>query len=221
MIYMAKEKAIILLSGGLDSTTLAATSQEIFDLHALIFSYGQRHSKEIGYAVRAANKYCDGHYTIIQLSYMPHSPLTGFGDIPKDRKIDDKVAPTWVPGRNMLFLAYAGIEAQVQGAKYILIGVNSLDYSGYPDCRADFIGAMGNAINEAMGRKGDYILIWTPLQFKTKAEIVGLALDAGIDIDEETWSCYEGGDKPCGHCDSCQLRNEAIEIVMRERNAVH
>ncbi|UCF14966.1 MAG: 7-cyano-7-deazaguanine synthase QueC [Phycisphaerales bacterium] len=214
---MAEQKAVILLSGGLDSaTTLALARKEGFRCHALTFSYGQRHEREIEAAKRVAESIGVMEHRII------HIDLAAFGgsaltdsaiDVPKDRAglADSTEIPlTYVPARNTIFLGYALAWAEVLGAFDIFIGVNSTDYSGYPDCRAEFIAAFETTANlataAAVEGKGQY-RIHTPIIELTKAQIVRAGADLGVDYSL-THSCYDPDEqgRSCGQCDSCRLR---------------
>ena len=212
-----KKDALILMSGGLDSTTAAAIRAEEFNLFGLIFGYGQEHSIEVQYAFTQARKYCHAYtYETVNLKGM--SPLTGLGDIPTDGE-SKGIAPTWVPGRNMIFLSIAAAFAHMYGCERIIIGVNTVDFSGYPDCRGEFLESMEKTINLALGNETGYEEGWlkidTPLLNDPKKTIVQLALAYGIDLNE-TWSCYVGKDEPCGECDSCRIREKAIMEAMAD-----
>lgn len=205
--------AVLLLSGGLDSTTLLAlAAQQGFLVHALSFRYGQTHDLEVQAAARAAERFGALKHVVmdIDLRTFGGSALTGGGVIPKDRPLDDKEIPvTYVPGRNTIFLSYAMAWAEVLGASDILIGVNSVDYSGYPDCRPEYIESferMANlATRAAVG--GNRLVIHAPLIRMTKREIIELGVQLGVEFTE-TLSCYDPTPKgeACGHCDACQLR---------------
>jgi 7-cyano-7-deazaguanine synthase len=205
--------AVLLLSGGLDSYTAGAiAAAEGFRLHALTIRYGQRHAAEIAAARRvAAALGVARHIELdVDLSAFGGSSLTSDAPVPKDRPIDAGDIPsTYVPARNTIFLALALGWAEVLGARDIVIGVNAIDYSGYPDCRPEFIQAFQQlaSLATAEGVKGGRFTIHAPLQYLTKSEIirrgVGLGLDYGL-----THSCYDPGpdEAPCGRCDSCVLR---------------
>lgn len=205
--------AVVLLSGGLDSYTAAAVARrDGFDLYALTVRYGQRHVQELEAARRvAASLGVKRHLEIdVELSRMGGSALTDTIDVPKDQQIDPAVIPvTYVPARNTVFLSLALGWAEVVGATDLVIGVNALDYSGYPDCRPDFIRAFEALARVATkaGVEGTSFRVHTPLIALSKAEIVRLGLSLGLDYGL-THSCYDprpdGG--PCGHCDSCRLR---------------
>lgn len=207
-----------MLSGGLDSTTLLAlaTSQG-YAIHALTVGYGQRHSSEIDAAKKIAARYevVQHLMSTIDLRSFGGSALTSDQAVPRDRDIDDSrdIPVTYVPARNTIFLSLALAWAEVVGARDILIGVNALDYSGYPDCRPEFIAAFENMAQlatragvEADGSEPS-VRIRTPLINMTKREIIELGLRLGVDYSMTT-SCYDPdpAGHACGHCDACQLR---------------
>ena len=206
--------AVVLLSGGLDSYTAAAVAKrDGFKLFALSFNYGQRHAQELE-ASRAVARSLDveRHLELdFDLTRIGGSALTSPAiDVPKDQEIDPKVIPsTYVPARNTIFLSVAMGWAEVLGASDIFIGVNALDYSGYPDCRPEFIEAFERLANLATraGVEGKGLTIHTPLIALSKADIIRLGLSLGLDYGL-THSCYDPlpDGRPCGHCDSCRLR---------------
>jgi 7-cyano-7-deazaguanine synthase len=205
--------AVLLLSGGLDSTTLLAHAiKQGFLVHALSFRYGQRHEIELLSATRSAERFGVVRHIIvdIDLSAFGGSALTGSGEIPKDRQLNERGIPvTYVPGRNTIFLSYAMAWAEVIGARDIFIAVNSLDYSGYPDCRPEYIESFERMANLATRAavEGQRLVIHAPLIRMTKREIIELGSALGVDYAETT-SCYDPAPDgaACGHCDSCQLR---------------
>jgi len=211
--------AVVLLSGGLDSTTvLAIARSEGFDVHALTFSYGQRHSAEIDAARRIAeNAGVIRHHVVeIDLTLFGGSALTADIPVPKDRDLGPssrtakEIPVTYVPARNTIFLSYALALAEVVEAANIFIGVNALDYSGYPDCRPEYIQAFERMANLATrsGVEGrTRVTIRTPLISLTKAAIIKLGASLGVDYSATT-SCYDPGaqGEACGRCDACQLR---------------
>lgn len=205
---MKNKKAVVLLSGGLDSSTaLYIARRQGYKVNCLIFDYGQRHKKEILSAVRLAKK-TNSPYKItrFELPWGGSSLLDKQIDIPKGRSLKEmhsRIPSTYVPARNTLFIAFGISYAEASGAIRIFIGANSLDYSGYPDCRPDYFKAYERLI--ALGTKKSSIKIEAPLLKKTKAEIVKIGTSLGVPY-ELTWSCYMGGRKPCGECDSCILR---------------
>jgi 7-cyano-7-deazaguanine synthase len=204
---------VVLLSGGLDSFTAAAMARaEGFRLNALTIRYGQRHAAELDAARRVARSLAvERHVELdVNLSAFGGSSLTGDAPVPKDRPIDATDIPsTYVPARNTVCLALALGWAEVLQAHDIFIGVNALDYSGYPDCRPEFIAAFERlaALATADGVRGRRFRIHAPLQMMTKADIIRQGLALGLDYGI-THSCYdpESDGRPCGRCDSCTLR---------------
>lgn len=210
------KKAVVLLSGGLDSTTaLAIAISEGYEVYALSFQYGQRHRVELESAARVASAFrARKHLTLdVDLRAIGGSALTDDIEVPKLRAADqlaEGIPITYVPARNTLFLSFALGWAEVLGAEDIFIGVNALDYSGYPDCRPEFIEAFERMANLATraGVEGKLRLrIHTPLIAMTKAEIIRAGLRLGVDYSL-THSCYDPTPRgvACGKCDSCQLR---------------
>ncbi len=202
----------MLLSGGLDSaTTLAIAQSDGFDCYALSFRYGQRHAAELDAARRVAKSLGAAKHVIldIDLREFGGSALTDDIAVPKDRTPDSSIPVTYVPARNTIFLSFALAWAEVLGAQDIFIGVNALDYSGYPDCRPEYIAAFQQLADLATkaGVEGSRLRIHTPLIRMTKAEIIRKGTELGVDFDL-TLSCYDPSPagKPCGHCDACQLR---------------
>ncbi len=210
-----KKPAVVLLSGGLDSTTvLAIAKSHDYDLYALSFSYGQRHAVELESAGRVAAAQGVRRHVIagIDLRVFGGSSLTSDIAVPKHdaaEELSDEIPSTYVPARNTIFLSFALAYAETVGAQDIFIGVNALDYSGYPDCRPEYIAAFQNMANLATkaGVEGQQLTIHTPLITLTKAEIIATGLALGVDYGL-TSSCYDpdGSGNPCGHCDSCLLR---------------
>ena len=204
--------AVVLLSGGLDSYTAAAIARaDGFRLFALTIRYGQRHAKELE-AARAVATWLEVERHIeldVDLSTFGGSSLTTDAPVPKDRPIDPNEIPsTYVPARNTVFLSVALGWAEVLGAHNIVIGVNALDYSGYPDCRPEFIAAFEQlaSLATARGVHGERFHIHAPLQMMTKRDIVTRGIELGLDYGL-TQSCYDPSPAgPCGHCDSCVLR---------------
>ena len=208
--------AVLLLSGGLDSTTMLALAlQQGFDVHAMTFRYGQRHSSEIDAALRVARHYGVRDHVVadIDLRTFGGSALTADIAVPKDRT-DDAISHgipiTYVPARNTIFLSFCLAWAEVLGASDIFIGVNALDYSGYPDCRPEYVNAfqtMANLATRGAVEGTTPIRIQTPLLHLTKREIVELGLSLGVDY-AITSSCYDPSPTgiACGHCDACRLR---------------
>ncbi|MDI6734652.1 MAG: 7-cyano-7-deazaguanine synthase QueC [bacterium] len=240
------KKAVILLSGGLDSTTtLYWAKNQGYTCVCLIFDYGQRHRKEIQCAITIAEiTDCQYHIIKFQLPWLgsalldkripiPNSPLLKGGrglsptEIPstcvvpfnpkskiQNPKFQTEIPSTYVPARNTIFLSFALSYAEAIGVQTILIGANALDYSGYPDCRPEYYEAFKKvaALGIKQGVEGKPIEILTPLIDKTKAEIVKLGFTLNVPF-ELTWSCYKGGTKPCGKCDSCVLRSKGFNEV--------
>jgi len=205
-------RAVVLLSGGLDSTTAAAMARrEGWELYALTLRYGQVHSAELEAARRvAASLGVLRHVELaVDLAAFGGSSLVGDGAIPKDELGTTGVPSTYVPARNTVFLSLALAWAEVLGAERIVIGVNALDYSGYPDCRPEFIAAFEYLASLATkaGVEGRPLRLYTPLQHLTKAGIIRLGGELGVDFSL-THSCYDpdADGRPCGHCDSCLLR---------------
>ena len=210
-------RAVVLLSGGLDSYTAAAIAKtEGFELYALTIAYGQRHAREVESARAVARALaCARHLELpIDLRAIGGSSLTSDASVPRDRDlsvtdIPTDIPSTYVPARNTIFLSLALAWAEVLGASEIVIGVNALDYSGYPDCRPEFIRAFESLATLATraGVEGQRFRVRTPLINLTKAEIIRRGLALGLDYGL-THSCYDPGPDgaPCGRCDSCALR---------------
>ena len=203
------KKAIILLSGGLDSTTtLYYAKDKGYKCHALIFDYGQRHKKEIRYAVAVAKSVKVPYQIIkIKLPWKGSALLNARVKVPRGKGQRRGIPSTYVPARNTIFLSFALSYAEAIGAKYIFIGANAIDYSGYPDCRPEFLRAFQNVIKA--GARDQGIGVRAPLINKTKKQIVKLARKLKVPL-ELTWSCYKGGRKPCRVCDSCRLREKGL-----------
>jgi len=211
------KKAVVLLSGGIDSaTTLAIARSEDYRCYALTFSYGQRHKREVEAAKKIAHSLGAIEHRIIDidLASFGGSALTdSTTEVPKDRaELSDmsQIPPTYVPARNTIFLGYALAWAEVLGAFDIFIGVNQTDYSGYPDCRAEFIGAfekMANLATAAAIQGKCRYRIHTPVINMTKGEIILVGTKLGVDFSL-THSCYDPDEqgRSCGQCDSCRLR---------------
>lgn len=209
-------KAVVLLSGGLDSTTvLAVAKDQGFEPYAISFRYGQRHVVELEAARRVAKSAGVERHVVcdIDLRVFGGSALTADVDVPKHESAeelsDDEIPITYVPARNTVFLSFALAYAEVVGSTDIFIGVNALDYSGYPDCRPEYIAAYEQMANLATraGVEGNAMKIHTPLINLTKAETVELGTGLGVDYSL-TLSCYDpdAEGRSCGHCDSCLLR---------------
>ena len=214
------KKAVILLSGGLDSATvLAIAKAEGYEPYALSFSYGQRHAWELEAAKRVAASIgvAQHRVTTIDLRAFGGSALTADLDVPKGRDAEEMshgIPITYVPARNTIFLSFALAWAEVLGASDIFLGVNALDYSGYPDCRPEFIAAfekMANLATKAGVEGRQHLRIHTPLIAMTKAQIIATGTKLGVDYGL-TSSCYDPGPTgaPCGQCDSCLLRQKGF-----------
>ena len=232
-----QKKAIVLSSGGVDSTTaMALAKQEGYKMYSLSFQYGQRHTLELDAARRVAKALkAEEHLVIdIDLAKIGGSALTGDIDVPKgrtEREMAQDIPSTYVPARNTIFLSYALAWAEVIGATDIFLGVNAIDYSGYPDCRPAYIEAferMGNLATKAAIEGKQKIRIRTPLIHMTKAEIIRKGTELGVNYSI-THSCYDPSSegKACGQCDSCLLRRkgfreagieDAIEYAARARS---
>lgn len=212
-------KAVVLLSGGLDSTTVAAMAKaEGKEVYALSFDYGQRHSKELECALAVGKALGVARHEVLQLPLgaLGGSALTDakidVPDAPTDEAIGDRIPVTYVPARNTVFIAFALAYAEVVGADEIHLGVNAMDYSGYPDCRPEYIEAYQQVAHLAtkQGVEGAGPTLVTPLIDLTKAGIVQAGVAAGAPL-ELTWSCYRGSGKACGTCESCALRLKGFE----------
>ncbi|HLX44218.1 MAG TPA: 7-cyano-7-deazaguanine synthase QueC [Bryobacteraceae bacterium] len=211
-------KAVCLLSGGLDSSTcLGIARRDGYDCYALSFDYGQRHRVELEAARRVAGFFgAREHRTMkIDLRAFGASALTADIDVPKSGKIAPGIPITYVPARNTIFLSFAMAWAEVLECSDIFIGVNAIDYSGYPDCRPEFIQAferMANLATKSGVEHRTHLKIHTPLADLNKAGIVRLAAEVGVDFSL-THSCYDPGEngRPCGACDSCVLRRKGFE----------
>ncbi len=206
-------KAVVLLSGGLDSSTvLYQAKADGYECYALSFDYQQRHRRELNSAEAIAR--CAGvkEYQVVNfdLRQWGGSALTDDIDLPENRSLDEmseNIPITYVPARNTIFLSFGLSYAEATGAERVYVGVNALDYSGYPDCRPDYIQAMQQVFNlgTKQGREGQAIEIVTPLINLKKTAIIELGNQLGVPW-EKTWSCYAGGAAACGTCDSCLLR---------------
>jgi len=213
-------KAVVLLSGGIDSaTTVAIAKDSGYEVYAISFRYGQRHIFEIRAAKKIAEKIGVKDHLImnIDLSSFGGSALTDDIPVPKEDKVENigkDIPVTYVPARNIIFLSLALGWAEVLGSTDIFIGVNAIDYSGYPDCRAEFIEAFEKAANlgTKIGSEGNKIEIHTPLITLSKAEIINKGMELGVDYSL-THSCYDPDDKgrACGKCDSCILRKKGFK----------
>jgi len=214
-------KAVILLSGGLDSSTAAAIAKDRgYELYAITFDYGQRHRKEIEAAQAVGKSLGVKDHVVISfdLRKWGGSALTDDIEVPTDHDVCDlgeEIPVTYVPARNTIFLSFALGYTETIGADTIFIGANQIDYSGYPDCREEYLRAFETMANLATkaGVEGTMrFKIEAPLIKMTKAEIIKAGVALGLDYSL-TWSCYKGEDKPCGQCDSCKLRLAAFEAA--------
>jgi 7-cyano-7-deazaguanine synthase len=219
-------RAVVLLSGGLDSTTaLAIAKSEGFDTYAISFRYGQRHSVELGFARRVAERLQVVKHIIVDINLRQFggSALTDDIAVPKDRSMSTMTAGvpvTYVPARNTVFLSLALVWAETLDCADIYLGVNALDYSGYPDCRPEYIEAferMANLATKAGIEGRQRLKLHTPLINLNKAEIIARGIELGIDY-ALTSSCYEpsAAGAPCGGCDSCLLREKGFKELRRE-----
>jgi 7-cyano-7-deazaguanine synthase len=213
-------RAVVLLSGGLDSATvLAIARSEGYECYALSFAYGQRHAWELEAAARVADALGAKEHKIatIDLRFFGGSALTAEIDVPKGRAPEEMghgIPITYVPARNTIFLSFALAWAEVLGAQDVFIGVNALDYSGYPDCRPEYIEAyekMANLATKAGVEGVQRLKVHTPLIAMTKAQIIERGLELGVDYGL-TSSCYDPSPegRPCGQCDSCLLREKGF-----------
>ena len=217
---VSNKKAVVLLSGGLDSTTaLAVARKEDYECHALIFDYEQRHRVEIEYAqLQCRLNKIDNRIVYCDFGQFGGSALTDKTlEVPEDRGLDqmtESIPITYVPGRNTIFLSYALSYAETIAAEAIFMGVNHLDYSGYPDCRPEYIAKFQELARLATkaGLEGNDPIIKTPLINKTKVEIIQLGVSLGVDYSK-TSSCYNPDEHghACGVCDSCILRKQGFK----------
>ena len=207
--------AVVLLSGGLDSATVAAIAQgQGYEVIALSFNYGQRHDKELEAAQAIAN--CLGikkHFTVsLDLAQWGGSSLTDRQQTLPQMGVETDIIPsTYVPGRNTVFIALGLSLAEAQVAEAVFLGINAVDYSGYPDCRPEYLATYQQlaALSSRVGVEGHPIQLIAPLIEMSKVDIVKKALELGVPI-AQTWSCYQGGSQPCGKCDSCRIRDQAL-----------
>jgi 7-cyano-7-deazaguanine synthase len=222
-------KAVVLFSGGLDSaTTTAIAIAEGYEVIALSFRYGQRHYKELEAAKKIAQVLnIKEHFIIdVNLSQWGGSSLTDESmTIPQDGVQPNVIPSTYVPGRNTVFIAIALSLAEAKNAQAIYLGINAVDYSGYPDCRPEYLQAYQQLANfsSKAGIEGKAPKLIAPLVHDSKVDIVRRALKLNVPI-ADTWSCYQGGETPCGLCDSCRIRDQAlmevgrVDLVSSEQN---
>ena len=205
---------VVLLSGGLDSSTVTGIAKKSnAKIFGLSFDYGQRHKKELNSALKIAKHFEIEEFKVIKidLSLWGGSSLTdNQQNIPTNGIETSKIPNTYVPGRNTIFISVALSYAEAVDADFIGLGVNALDYSGYPDCRPDYIKKFQELayLANKRGRENNPIKLWTPLIDLNKETIFQLAFDNKVPLDK-TWSCYSGQAKPCGKCDSCRIRDTA------------
>jgi 7-cyano-7-deazaguanine synthase len=224
-------KAIVLLSGGLDSTTMLRIVQEMkYEVHAITFSYGQRHSVEIDAAKKVAQKYGIQNHRIVNIDLFGGSALTDNSfELNKSGKINaydhekENIPLSYVPARNTIFLSYALGFAEVIGAQKIFIGINAIDYSGYPDCRPEYLKKFNELakLATAVGVKNEFeIEVAAPLMNLSKAQIIATGIKLGVDYGD-TISCYDPDENgvACGKCDACTLRLEGFAVNKMIDNA--
>jgi 7-cyano-7-deazaguanine synthase len=215
---MAKPKAVVLLSGGLDSATSAAIARSRgYELTALSFRYGQRHDKELAAATTIAQwlGIADHPIVDVNLGQWGGSSLTDQAiELPQTGTAADQIPSTYVPGRNTVFIAIALSLAEAIGAGAIFLGINAVDYSGYPDCRPQYLSVFQQLANlsSKVGLEGAAPQLIAPLVLDSKVDIVKKAVAFGVPI-AQTWSCYLGKANPCGQCDSCQIRDRALIVA--------
>ncbi|WCN37123.1 7-cyano-7-deazaguanine synthase QueC [Aneurinibacillus uraniidurans] len=212
---MDAKKAVVVLSGGLDSTTCMGIARDAgYVIHALTFDYGQRHNREVEQAKKIARHFEAADHRIVKMDFLSQiggSALTDHSiDVPTEvgtHEESGEIPSTYVPARNLIFLSLATAYAEVVGAEVIYIGVSAVDYSGYPDCRPEFIASMSETIRLATkaGVEGTDLRIEAPLSHLSKKETVQLGLRLGVPYELST-SCYQGEEEACGVCDSCRLR---------------
>ena len=216
MMKMTSRRAVVLLSGGMDSSVALFVAKEAgYELHALSFRYGQQHGRELECAQWQAQRACVHTHRIVDLSLAQWggSSLTdGSMAIEPGDLLRQETPNTYVPARNMVFIAVAASMAEAIGAEAIYLGVSEADYSGYVDCRGTFLEAMEHAVDLGTERKllqGKPMALVAPFLHMRKAEEIALGLRLGVDFSH-TWTCYAGGEAPCGQCDSCLLRARAF-----------
>jgi len=209
------KRAVVLLSGGLDSATSAAQAiADGYEVFALSFRYGQKHSRELVAAQKIAEHLgITEHFIMdVNLSQWGGSSLTDVNQaIPQSGVQTGDIPSTYVPGRNTVFLAIALSLAEAKQAEAIYLGINAVDYYGYPDCRPEYLAAYQKLadLSSKVGIEGHAPQLVAPLVLDTKVEIIQKAVKLGVPI-AATWSCYQGGEHPCGLCDSCRIRDEAL-----------
>tara|TARA_Y100001968_G_scaffold316134_1_gene343559 strand:- start:15111 stop:15791 length:681 start_codon:yes stop_codon:yes gene_type:complete len=218
---MTKNISIALLSGGIDSMTAAALAIEAGQkVIGLSFDYGQRHRQELKAADKIAKSLkLSEHYIIkVNLAAWGGSSLTDLAkELPTEGVIEDLIPNTYVPGRNTIFIAIGLSLAESRSANQVILGVNAMDYSGYPDCRPDYIEAYQKlaSLSSKTGREGKPIKLWAPLLHWKKTQIIKEALRLELPITS-TWSCYSNKERACGQCDSCRIRDSAFKQIGRK-----
>jgi 7-cyano-7-deazaguanine synthase len=207
------KKAVVLLSGGMDSATTLYIARQDYECRCLIFDYGQRASKEIECAKRISEE-AGCKYRILQISL----PWKGSVLLDKTQSVPEgffssggRIPPTYVPGRNIIFLSFGISFAESTGAEAVFIGAHQMDFSNYPDCRKEFFDSFQETVRRGTkeGNEGREIKIITPVINKTKKEIIEIGSRLGVPF-EYTWSCYSEGEQPCGTCESCLFRSKAF-----------
>ena len=222
-MILYKKSIVILLSGGLDSSTVTGIAKKSeAKVFGISFDYGQRHRKELDSASIVAKHFNIEDFKIVKLdlSLWGGSSLTDTKKIIPTNGIQKNIIPsTYVPGRNTIFISVALSYAEAINADFIGLGVNSLDYSGYPDCRPDYIKKFQELADLAnkRGRENNSIKLWTPLINLNKERIFQLAFENNVPLDK-TWSCYSGNAEPCGRCDSCRIRDIAYKNWINRKN---
>ncbi|MBF0215591.1 MAG: 7-cyano-7-deazaguanine synthase QueC [Candidatus Omnitrophica bacterium] len=221
-----KPKAVVLLSGGMDSAVTLYIAKKRYDCHALIFDYGQRSRKEVGSAKAVSRMSGSGHIVLrISLPWKGSSLLDRNVAIPREADMAKGMIPsTYVPARNLIFLSYGVSYAEALGARAVFIGAHQLDYSNYPDCRGEFFDSFRETVERGTKRgvSGKSIRIITPIINYTKKDIILSGISMGVSF-ALTWSCYVGGARPCGECESCRLRAKGfkeagvIDPLLRDR----
>lgn len=212
---MILPKAIVLLSGGLDSATSGALAKrDGYDLIALSLRYGQRHEKELQASkeIAAFLNVLDHYILDVNLGQWGGSSLTDESvNVPTDGVNPNVIPSTYVPGRNTVFIAIALSLAEAKGAEAVYLGINAVDYSGYPDCRPEYLEAYQKlaSLSSKKGLEDNPPKLVAPLIHDSKVDIIHKAISLNVPI-AKTWSCYQGGDKPCGLCDSCRIRHQAL-----------
>jgi len=209
-----KPRAIVLLSGGLDSATAAAQAiADGYGIVALTLDYGQRHQRELdaARAVAAHLAIADHQIIVVDLAQWGGSSLTDLAQPLPQAGLGAGIPSTYVPGRNTVFIALALALAEAKGAEAVYLGINAVDYSGYPDCRPEYLAVFQQLaqLSSKAGLEGHAPRLVAPLVMESKVDIVHRAVKLGVPI-AETWSCYQGGAAPCGRCDSCRIRDRAL-----------